>query len=253
MNFALLLILTYKVSVGGHVVELPAERYVAGVLAGESSVFRNEEALNAMAVAARTYAARLRGRHAKEGFDFCSTTHCQRLDLDGINERVTKAAAATQGELLWFEGKPVFSVYSRNCGGRTEVWPDLTVPYLRVRRDPYCRPAAWTWSATPLQLILALKASGLSVPDDLVDVSILERTASGRAKTLALIGKNRSVPIAAGSFRFAIGRALGWNTLRSEQYEVRGSSALSRQGTRTRRRIVSKRRGCHGWGREELS
>jgi stage II sporulation protein D len=222
MTFALLLILTYKVSVGGHVVELPAERYVAGVLAGESSVFRNEEALKAMAVAARTYAARMRGRHAKEGFDFCATTHCQRLDLDGINERVTKAAAATEGELLWFEGKPVFSVYSRNCGGRTEVWPDLTVPYLRVQRDPYCRPAAWTWSATPRQLILALKASGLSVPDDLVDVSILERTASGRAKTLALMGKTRSVPIAASSFRFAIGRALGWNTLRSEQYEVHG-------------------------------
>jgi len=223
MNSALLLlILTYKVSVGGHVVELPVERYVAGVLAGESSVFRNEEALKAMAVAARTYAARLRGRHVKEGFDFCATTHCQRLDLDGIGDRMMKAAAATQGELLWFDGKPAFSVYSRNCGGRTEVWPDLTVPYLRVQRDPYCGPAAWTWPATPRQLILALKASGLSVPDDLVDVSILERTASGRAKTLALMGKTRSVPIAAGSFRFAIGRALGWNTLRGEQYEVHG-------------------------------
>jgi stage II sporulation protein D len=220
MNFALLLILTYKVSVGGHVVELPAERYVAGVVAGESSVFHNEEALKAMAVAARTYAARLRGRHAREGFDFCATTHCQRLDLAGFNERVTKAAAATQGELLWFEGKPAFSVYSRACGGRTEVWPDLAVPYLKVQRDPHCRAAAWTWAATPSQLILALKASGLSVPDDLVNVSILERTASGRARTLALVGKTRSVPIAAGSFRFAIGRALGWNTLRSDQYEV---------------------------------
>jgi stage II sporulation protein D len=69
-------------------------------------------------------------------------------------------------------------------------------------------------------LILALKASGLSVPEDLADVSVLERTAAGRAKTLALVGKTRSVTIAAGSFRFAVGRALGWNTLRSEQYEV---------------------------------
>jgi stage II sporulation protein D len=227
MTFALLLILTYKVSVGGHVVELPSERYVAGVLAGESSVFRNEEALKAMAVAARTYAARMRGRHAKEGFDFCATTHCQRLDLDAIDERVTKAAAATQGELLWFEGKPAFSVYSRDCGGRREdvraVWPDIEAPYLRGSQiDPYCTRRAWSWTAAPGQLIRALKASGLTVPEDLTGVSILERTASGRAKTLALIGKNRSVPIAAGSFRFAVGRALGWNTLRSEQYQVRG-------------------------------
>jgi stage II sporulation protein D len=77
-------------------------------------------------------------------------------------------------------------------------------------------------------LIRALKASGLSVPEDLTGVSVLERTASGRAKTLALIDKNRSVRIAAGSFRFAVGRALGWNTLRSEQYEVHGLSFRGR-------------------------
>jgi stage II sporulation protein D len=70
----------------------------------------------------------------------------------------------------------------------------------------------------------ALKAAGLKTPADLAAVSILDRTASGRAKTLALVGKNRSVPIAAGSFRFAVGRALGWNTLRSEFYEVHGLS-----------------------------
>jgi stage II sporulation protein D (peptidoglycan lytic transglycosylase) len=229
MKLALLLLfalvaraeVTYKVLVDGRIIELPAERYVAGVLAGESSVFRNEEARKAIAVAARTYAARLRGRHAREGFDFCETTHCQRLDLSAIDDRATKAAAATEGELLWFEGKPAFSVYSRNCGGRTDVWPDLVVPYLKVQRDPYCAPATWTWMATSRQLILALKASGLSVPEDLVDVSVLERTASGRARTLVLVGRTRSVPIAAGSFRFAVGRALGWNTLRSEQYEVK--------------------------------
>jgi stage II sporulation protein D len=229
MTFALLLLVTYKVSAGGHVVELPAERYVAGVVAGESSVFRNEEALKAMAVAARTYAARMRGRHAQEGFDFCTTTHCQRVDLDAIDDRAAKAAAATQGQLLWFEGKPAFSVYSRDCGGRREdvraVWPDVVAPYLRgTQTDRYCTPSTWSWTPTPGQLIRALKVSGLTVPEDLSSISILERTASGRAKTLALIGKNRSVPIAAGSFRFAIGRALGWNTLRSEQYEVYGLS-----------------------------
>ena len=221
MIFALL-VLTYKVAVGSHVVELPAERYVAGAVAGESSVFRNEEALKAMAVAARTYAARLRGRHAQEGYDFCATTHCQRLDLSAITQRVRDAAAATQGELLWFEGKPAFSVYSRNCGGRTGTWPDFSAPYLRVQKDPYCKSDPWRWTATPRELIVALKESGLNVPEDLTSVRILQRTASGRAKTLALAGKTRSVPIAAGSFRFAVGRALGWNTLRSEQYEVEG-------------------------------
>ncbi len=137
---------TYKVRLtsneGGRIVELPSEEYVAGVLAGESSVFRSDQALKAMAVAARTYAARLRGRHASEGFDFCATTHCQRVDLHGITPDLLRAAKDTSGELLWFEGKPALSVYTRDCGGRTEsveaVWPEVHAPYLISRSDPYC-------------------------------------------------------------------------------------------------------------------
>src|SRR5207248_4534550 len=58
---------TVRVRIGNSTQGLPLERYVAGVLAGESSVFRSPEAQKAMAVAARTYAVRLRGRHKSEG------------------------------------------------------------------------------------------------------------------------------------------------------------------------------------------
>ena len=130
---------------GGGVAQVPLERYVAGVLAGESSVFRSSEALKAMAVAARTYAVRLRGRHSAEGFDFCATTHCQRVDLGGIAARLEEAASATAGELLWWEGKPAFTCYTLDCGGRTEdgaaVWPDLAAPYLRAHEDAWCERA----------------------------------------------------------------------------------------------------------------
>src|SRR5690348_1232729 len=37
---------------------IPLEEYVAGVLAGESSVFKSQESLKAMAVTARSYAVR---------------------------------------------------------------------------------------------------------------------------------------------------------------------------------------------------
>jgi stage II sporulation protein D len=90
------------------VVELTAEQYVAAVLAGESSTFRSEQAMKAMAVAARTYAARFRSRHAAEGFDFCATTHCQRADPASVTDRVRHAAAETAGELLWFAGNRHF-------------------------------------------------------------------------------------------------------------------------------------------------
>ncbi|MBZ5620831.1 MAG: SpoIID/LytB domain-containing protein [Acidobacteriia bacterium] len=216
---------------GNRTLELPLEKYVAGVLAGESSVFRSNEALKAMAVAARTYAVRLRGRHASEGFDFCATTHCQRLDLDAVTSRLESIAAETSGELLWFEGKPAFACYSRDCGGRTEdagaVWPDLAAPYLKSHDDPYCTrggAAPWQWSADPLQVAEALRRSQLRTPRLVEGIAVAQRTPSGRARTLVLSGGGEPLRISAGSFRFAMGRELGWNTVESDRYEIRSSN-----------------------------
>jgi stage II sporulation protein D len=223
---------TYKVQLstteGGGIIELPAEKYVAAVLAGESSTFRSEEALKAMAVAARTYAARLRGRHAAEGFDFCATTHCQRVDLHGGSRPdLMRAAEATAGELLWFEAKPAFAVYTRDCGGETEniqrVWPDVQSPYLMVHADPFCTRhsgATWSWAAQDQEIVAALQAAQLNVPNGLERIVIARRSDSQRATILELIGRDRQVAISASSFRFAIARQLGWNTLRSDRYEI---------------------------------
>jgi len=212
---------------GTGTVEIPLERYVAAVIAGESADFQSDEALKAMAVAARTYAVRMRARHGAEGFDLCDTTHCQRLDLHGITPRLEKAAADTAGELLWFQGKPAFTPYTKDCGGTTEdagaVWPDLAQPYLRSHADPYCtRPSAapWRWAADPRQIQRALSRSRLRGPGMLDRIAIATRTSSGRASTLMLTGGPESVRISASSFRFAIGRELGWNTIRSDRYEV---------------------------------
>jgi stage II sporulation protein D len=226
--------ITYKVrltaSEGGRLVDLSAEKYVAAVLAGESSTFRSDEALKAMAIAARTYAAYFKSRHAAEGFDFCSTTHCQRVVLKDINARFTKAAADTRGLLLWYEARPAFAVYTRDCGGSSEaarlVWPDIRAPYLPVHDDPYCtrhHPGAWSWSAPVDALKQALLASKLRVPKDLMRVTVLDQTGSGRARSLLLAGRNSSDRISAGSFRLAVGRDLGWNTIRSDRYQVRSS------------------------------
>ena len=227
------LVLRVQVHTGGSakIVELPLETYVAAALAGESSVFQSAEALKAMAVAARTYAVRMRGRHAAEGFDLCDTTHCQRLDLKAVAPRLESAASETSGELLWFQGKPAFTPYTRDCGGRSEaassVWPDLAAPYLTSHTDSYCTRvprSTWQWNADPREIVRALRASGLRAPQRLDRIAIAERTASGRASVLDLLSGRESIRISAGSFRFAIGRELGWNTIRGDEYEVRTSN-----------------------------
>jgi stage II sporulation protein D len=176
-------------AVNSNTVELPLEKYVAAVLAGEGSVLQSDEALKALAVAARTFGVYGRGRHSKEGYDLCGTTHCQRIDLAGVTPRMEAASAATAGELLWSAGKPAFAVYSRDCGGVIEdvssVWPEISATYLHRQSDPYCTRAgqvAWEWRAKPADLLAALAASQLRAPRTIEQVTSAERTASGRAR-----------------------------------------------------------------------
>jgi stage II sporulation protein D len=222
-----------RVQLGSEIATLTREQYVIAALAGESSVFRSPEALKAMAVAARTYAVRMQGRHSREGFDFCSTTHCQRLDPKAITERLANAADATAGEVLWIEGRPAFTPYTRDCGGRTEdagaVWPDLSAPYLKSHPDEFCvrtaaGPRQWHGELSAQDLQRALRAAGLRFPATIERITIANRTAAERIRELDLLGAGQAIRINAGSLRFAIGRSFGWNRVQSETY------VISRQG-----------------------
>jgi stage II sporulation protein D len=204
------------------------EEYVAAALAGECGDLSSPVALKAMAVAIRTYAARFRNRHRAEGFDFCDTTHCQRLRPDAVNDRLLAAARDTAGELLWYEGAPAHAYYSQDCGGVTEagasVWPDEAHPYLASLRDSFCTRqgrAGWQFAVSPAALRTALETAGLNAPTRIDDVTVSQRSESGRAREILLRGAGGEVRVAATSLRFAIGRTLGWDSLKSTLFDVR--------------------------------
>ena len=213
---------------------LPMEDYVTAALAGESGNFQHQESLKAMAVAVRSYAAHFRQRHASEDFDFCDSTHCQTLNFKGISPQIRAAVEATRGEMLWYQGSPAATFYHQNCGGTLaaakETWHDLRAPYLKQQTDPYCVrgvPLPWKAQLSRPQLETALRAQGLTVPPVWDRVEIVSRTPSGRVLKLAFRGtKEPSAAadppqfISASSLRFAIGRSLGWNQVRSDLYDV---------------------------------
>lgn len=218
----------------GRVVSLSAEEYVAAAVSGEAGTLKSVEAQKAMAVVARTFAFRMAGRHRAEGFDFCSTTHCQRILPAAKNEKALMAQRATEGQILWWNGSPALTIYSQDCGGRAEsanvVWPEMAAPYLHVHDDPYCMrhgQREWTWSVDWHEMANALLAEHLRVPDSLAGLEITARTGSGRAKVLRLKGTS-PVLISASSLRFAIGRHMGWNLVRSDRYEVSGNCLRGR-------------------------
>jgi len=208
---------------------IPVEEYVAAVLAGESGDFRNDESLQAMAVVVRTYATRFRGQHSGEGFDFCDTTHCQVPSWNRVSLRISGAADFTRDEILMFQGVAVSAFYHQNCGGKIaasgEAWPSVSEPYLRSHADPYCviaSPLKWESSISVADLDAALHAAGLSSPAGWTVVEISSRSESGRAQRLRLRGgASPDALISASSFRFAVNRALGWNKIRSDLYELR--------------------------------
>jgi stage II sporulation protein D len=198
---------------------MPAEDYVAAVLAGESAGFKSDEGLKAMAVAARTYAAYFGSRHKLEGFDFCDTTHCQDVRLGNESARVRAAVAGTEGELLWYEGHPAATYYHRSSGGEIEdaaaLDSNLHVPYLRRHQDQYCSRGD-EWHA---QIKMADLSRALERPVN--TVSVASRLETGRVKTVVVNGR----PMSATDFRLAIGRTLGWDKVRSDLYQLedRGS------------------------------
>ena len=84
---------------GGYDVRtIPLEDYVAGVLAGEAAPRSPAAALEALAITVRTFAVVNRGRHARDGFDLCTLTHCQVLREP--SQAMRAATARTAGQIL---------------------------------------------------------------------------------------------------------------------------------------------------------
>jgi stage II sporulation protein D len=210
-------------------VTMPLEEYVAAVLMAESGDFENAESQKAMAVVARTYAMRFLGQHAKEGFDFCDTTHCQVFGWKGANAAVRGAVNATRGEMLRFDGKLAQTFYHQNCGGTTaaarEAWPTVTEAYLTSHEDRYCAARGvlkWESAIGVADLDRALRAAGIAAPAGWSAIEIVSRSESGRAQRLKLSGgSGGGAAVSASTFRFAVDRELGWNKIRSDLYDVR--------------------------------
>ncbi len=128
---------------------LSLEEYIIGVVAAEMPASFPEEALKAQAVAARTYTMKkLSGEFAPEhnGAALCDNpAHCKaykpiaesaaawKNSADEYTQKIKKAVADTDGEILLYEGEPITAVFHSTSSGKTESSKDVwggDVPYL---------------------------------------------------------------------------------------------------------------------------
>lgn len=174
---------------------LSLDDYICGVLPNEIYPSWGEEALKAAAVAARSFtAAKVKStNHSGDGFDVCTTTHCQVYRGMGTEKASTnKAVQDTAGEILKYGNTIVSAVYSANSGGYTEgsenVWYAST-PYYVSKPDPYTEPNTWTVTYTSKEVEQKLSRLGKSI-GKVQNIRIDETAPSGRATKLTIVGSD---------------------------------------------------------------
>ena len=132
------------------VVDMDLETAVASAVAAESAPGASLEALKAQAVATRSFYLALRSRHGQ--IDFCDTTHCQFLrEPPSPQSLAARAAAATRGLILLYDGVPVPALFTGSCGGRTRTLTEVGLapapyPYFSVACN-YCVQHSPHWQA----------------------------------------------------------------------------------------------------------
>src|SRR3954453_10326639 len=139
---------------------LSLEDYLLGVVPRESSSSWKPAALQAQAIAARSYTAYKRA-HVTSGarYDICDTTQCQVFGgsrayaSDGSSialeaASTTDAVRATAGVVRTYNGAPIFAEYSSSNGGWST---DGGSPYLVAQRDDWdgaTQNSVHSWSAS---------------------------------------------------------------------------------------------------------
>jgi stage II sporulation protein D len=196
---------------------VPLEAYLKGVVPREVPAQWTPAAVQAQAVAARTYAAFERGNaSAGRHFQVYDTTRSQVYGgVDAEEPESDAAVGATAGEVLTYGGAPAFTQFSASNGGWTSAGSQ---PYLVAKQDPYdaaggANPHA-SWRSVLSDKTIEGKWPAVG---DLTRIDIPVRDGNGdlggRADDVVLTGTAGTVTVSGEDFRFVLGLRSDWFAL----------------------------------------
>lgn len=225
-------------------------------------------AIEAQAVAARTYALANLGRRDSLGFDVFGSVEDQVYGgAEAERPEATRAVRATRGQVLTWRDRPIRAYYHADGGGRTarvdEVWNLPDAPYLQSVADT--APDGEDWGAsdprhvwqvhwTRSELADALAAglssyygSGVARPDGVTEVRVLGRTPSGRVAGLEIRTAAGRYVIERNDVRFVLLRPDG-RVLPSTLFRVEAGPDADAGGLTVRGRGNGHGVGMCQWG-----
>lgn len=194
---------------------LRLEDYVRSVVPSEMPTSWSRQAVQAQAVAARTFAARLAEVTSYPGYDVCDTTNCQvyggRATIYGNGRRVVRettagdaAVKATQGVVLTYGGKAALTQFSSSNGGASDSGG---LPYLVEQLDPWDgKLKSQTWSRT---ITASSVARAYGSVGTVRSITITKRSGTGRwgghVYRVKITGSKKSITVSGGSFQGRFG------------------------------------------------
>lgn len=207
---------------------VPLEKYVAAVLPAEMGA-APPAALEAQAVAARSYALGRNERHADEGADLCDGTHCQVYGGENASTAASRRATeATRGLVLVQNGRVIAAPFHAVCGGRTTrpagVWDEEETPDLVPVNDDACLSASGAaWSFRVARADVPALGAALGFPEGRF-FEVYGRNADGRVTMVRLAAPGGRFRVVRGfDFRQAASALWGWASVRSTAFEMEES------------------------------
>ena len=171
---------------------LPLEQYLYGVVPAEMPSAWLPDALEAQAVAARSYA--LASRQGAAPFDVYADGRSQAYLGASVETPAGNAAVdQTAAEILLYNGNVADTLFSSSTGGRTQSAADAFGapgrPYLVSVRDPYDTISPYhDWGPVPVTAKMLQNAFGAA--GHVVDATV-SRNPSKRVKTVKLTSLQR--------------------------------------------------------------
>jgi stage II sporulation protein D len=213
------------------------ESYLLGVVGAEVPPTWPEAALEAQAVAARSYAlAKLQTVVTSSPFSLYSDSRSQMYGgIVSEQPATTKAVQATAGKVVLYHGKVATTYFSSSSGGETAVGVDRKgrpLPYLAPVRDPYDTLSPYhDWGPVLVSANAAGKALGLNAP-----LLELQPTTRGHVTTATAVATSGTVTLTGDQVQSDLGLRstwfeLAWLSLTPPSGPVPDGGALTLSGT----------------------
>ena len=220
-----------RVLVAGKVHTIPLETYVRGVVSAEVPASWPLAALEAQAVASRTYA--LTSHAGGSRFDVYADTRSQVYRGRAAQTPQTDAAvAATAGQVVTYEGRPAITYFFASSGGHTEsvedAWPgSQPQPWLRGVLDPYDQGPLHRWRLTMSFASAAARLRGL-VRGSFQGIEVLARGVSPRILSAYVLGSSGRTTVSGAQLAARLGLYDTW-----AYFSVRNGSGLAPEPERS--------------------